>query len=300
MSHPFPGLEHLIPADAVVEHLATGTAWGEGPVCLDDGAVLWSDIPGNCVLRWHPQEGQSVAVQPAHFHNGHTRDDAGRLYACSHGERAVLRSDDGGRNWRPIATHHGGQRLNSPNDVIVARDGGVWFSDPPYGLIQPLEGYGGGQEQPGCWVYRLDPDTGAVEAKVRDMVWPNGLAFSPDETTLYVTDTSHTHDPAGHHHIRAYPVAGHGASKNEVGEGRIFAVVDPGMPDGIRIDEHGNLWSSSGGGVQIYSPDGVRLGVVAVPEAIGNLTFSHVEPYLYIAASSSLYRLPVSVKGDRF
>ncbi|CAM3634606.1 SMP-30/gluconolactonase/LRE family protein [Deinococcus frigens] len=300
MSHPFPGLEHLIPADATLQKLAGGATWGEGPVCLEDGAVLWSDIPGNRVLRWHPQDSTpdapfSVAVQPSHFHNGHTRDDAGRLYACSHGERAVLRSDDAGHSWHSIATHHGDKRLNSPNDIIVARDGGVWFSDPPYGLIQPHEGYGGEQEQEGCWVYRLDPDTGAVEAKVCDLLRPNGLAFSPDETTLYVTDTSKSHDPAGHHHIHAYPVSG-----NDVGEGRVFAVVDPGLPDGIRIDAHGHLWSSSGGGVQVFAPDGTRLGVVDVPEVIGNLTFSHLEPYLYIAASSSLYRLPVSVRGARF
>lgn len=295
MSHPFPGLEALIPADAVLEKLADGATWGEGPVCLDDGAVLWSDIPGNRVLRWHPQDASGTALQPSHFHNGHTRDDGGRLYACSHGERAVLRSDDAGHSWQPIATHHAGKRLNSPNDVVVARDGGVWFSDPPYGLIQPREGYGGQQEQPVCRVYRLDPDTGEVEAKVSDMLWPNGLAFSPDEATLYVTDTSRTHDPAGHHHIRAYPVAA-----NEVGEGRVFAVVSPGMPDGIRTDEHGHLWSSSGSGLQVFAPDGRKLGEVPTPETITNLTFSHLEPYLYITGSDSLYRLPVSVRGARF
>lgn len=295
MGHPFPGLEPLIPADAVLEKLADGATWGEGPVCLDDGAVLWSDIPGNRVLRWHPQEGPGVALQPSDFHNGHTRDGAGRLYACSHGERAVLRSDNGGRDWSAVATHHDGKRLNSPNDVIVARDGGVWFTDPPYGLIQPKEGHGGEQQQDGCWVYRLAPHSGEVQAKVRDMRWPNGLAFSPDETTLYVTDTSRTHDPAGHHHIRAYPVSGH-----TVGEGRVFAVVAPGMPDGIRLDEHGHLWSSSGSGVQVFAPDGRRLGEVPVPETITNLTFSHLEPFLYLTGSDSLYRLPVSVRGARF
>ncbi|CAM4019363.1 SMP-30/gluconolactonase/LRE family protein [Deinococcus marmoris] len=300
MSHPFPGLEQLIPSDAALEKLATGTAWGEGAVCLDDGAVLWSDIPGNRILRWHPQESTSetpfsVVMQPSHFHNGHTRDDGGRLYACSHGDRAVLRSADNGHTWQPIATHHGDKRLNSPNDVIVARDGGVWFSDPPYGLIQAHEGYGGDQEQEGHWVYRLDPATGAVEAKVCDLLRPNGLAFNLDETTLYVTDTGRSHDPEGRHHIHAYPVSG-----NTVGEGQVFAAVDPGLPDGIRTDVHGNLWSSSGGGVQVFAPDGTRLGVVPVPEAIGNLTFSHLDPYLYIAASSSLYRISVSVKGARF
>lgn len=293
--HPFPGLEALIPAHARLEHLAAGGTWTEGPVCQDDGSVLWSDIPGNRVLSWHPERGQAVFLHPAHFHNGHTRDASGALYACSHGERAVLKSTDQGQSWQAIATHHEGRRLNSPNDIIVAPDGAVWFTDPPYGLIQPHEGYGGEQEQPGCFMYRLDPSTGEVTAKITDMIRPNGLALSPDARTLYVTDTSRSHDPEGHHHIRAYPLAG-----DTVGAGRSFAVVDPGLPDGIRVDEYGNVWSSSGGGVQVYAPDGRRLGVVPVPEVIGNLTFSHTEAYLYIAATTSLYRVAVSVKGNAF
>lgn len=264
-------------------------------MCLDDGAVLWSDIPGNRVLSWHPERGQATLLHPSHFHNGHTRDRAGAIYACSHGERAVLKSTDAGQTWTSIATHHGGRRLNSPNDVIVAPDGAVWFSDPPYGLIQPNEGYGGEQEQAGCFVYRLDQTTGEVTAKITDMLRPNGLALSPDGRTLYVTDTSKSHDPDGHHHIRSYSLDG-----GAVGAGRTFAVVDPGLPDGIRIDEHGNLWTSSGSGVQVYAPDGRRLGEVPVPEVIGNLTFSHTESFLYIAATTSLYRVALSVKGNAF
>ena len=129
--HPFPGLEALIPAHARLEHLAAGGTWTEGPVCQDDGSVLWSDIPGNRVLSWHPERGQAVFLHPAHFHNGHTRDASGALYACSHGERAVLKSTDQGQSWQAIATHHEGRRLNSPNDIIVAPDGAVWFTDPP-------------------------------------------------------------------------------------------------------------------------------------------------------------------------
>lgn len=294
-AHPFPGLEALIPRTARLERVAGGATWSEGPVCLDGGGVLWSDIPGNRLLAWHPERGAEVLLHPSHFQNGHTRDRAGRLYACSHGDRAVLTSDDGGRSWTPLVTHSGGRRLNSPNDLVVAPDGAVWFSDPIYGLIQPHEGYGGEQEQPGCFVYRLDPQTGLAEPRITDMERPNGLALSPDGRTLYVSDTSLTHDPQGHHHIRAYPLTG-----TEVGAGRTFAVVSPGIPDGFRVDEHGNLWTSSGSGVQVYSPQGERLGEIPVPEMVGNLTFSHLEPYLYIAASTGLYRVGVGVRGNAF
>lgn len=295
MTHPFPGLEDLIPASAQVEKLASGATWSEGPVCLDDGGVLWSDIPGNRLLKWHPERELEVLLHPSHFQNGHTRDRQGWLYACSHGERAILRSQDDGKSWQILADHHAGKKLNSPNDLIVAPDGGVWFSDPPYGLIQPHEGYGGEQEQPGCYVYRYDPDSGEVAAKVTDMLRPNGLALSPDGCTLYVSDTAASHDPDGFHHIRAYPLTGH-----EVGAGRVFAVISPGLPDGFRLDAHGHLWTSSGGGVQVYAPDGHKLGEIPVPEVVGNLTFSHLEPYLYIAASTSLYRVEVSVRGNAF
>ena len=301
MSHPFPGLEALIPEHARLIKLWTGATWGEGPVCLDDGSLLWSDIPGNRVMKWQPGGADdlgsvSVHLHPSHFHNGHTRDAGGHLYACSHGERALLRSTDNGQSWHPVATHFEGKRLNSPNDVVVAPDGWVWFTDPPYGLIQPHEGYGGEQEQPGCYVYRLNPDTGELQAQITDMLRPNGLAFSPDASLLYVTDTSKSHDPAGHHHIRVYPLSGSEIS----GLGRVYQAVDPGLPDGIRIDVHGNLWSSSASGVQVFSPDGVKLGEVPVPEVIGNLTFSHLEPRLYIAASSSLYCLEIGVRGNAY
>ncbi len=191
-----------------------------------------------------------------------------------------------------------GKRFNSPNDVVVARDGSIWFTDPPYGLIQPHEGYGGTQEQPGQEVYRFNPATGELRVVVSGMACPNGLAFSPDETVLYVGDTAGTHTgpaswPEAHHHILVYDLVG-----GEVTNARLFAEVSPGFPDGFRVDVHGNLWTSSGSGVQIYAPDSTRLGEIRVPEVIGNLVFGGPDgTTLFIAASTSLYRVEVNVRG---
>lgn len=295
-------LRPLLKAGAVLERLWTGSTWGEGPVYLPDGRVVWSDIPGNRLLVW--QEGHEVQeyLKPSHFQNGHVLDHQGRIVGCSHGERAIVRQEQDGL-WTVLVGEYRGRRLNSPNDVVVARDGSIWFTDPPYGLIQPQEGYGGTQEQPGQEVYRFDPETGDLRAVVRGMVCPNGLAFSPDEAVLYVGDTAGTHSgethwPERHHHILAYDVLDGEVVDGEAAHARVFAEVSPGFPDGFRVDVHGNLWTSSGSGVQVFAPDGTRLGEIAVPEAIGNLTFGGPDgTTLFIAASTSLYRFEVNVRG---
>ena len=292
----------LLTPGAVLERLWTGATWGEGPVYLPDGRLVWSDIPGNRLLVW--QEGQEVReyLKPSHFQNGHVLDQQGRILGCSHGERGIVRQEHDG-SWKLLVSEYGGKRLNSPNDVVVAKDGAVWFTDPPYGLIQPHEGYGGTQEQPGQEVYRYDPGTGELRVVVSGMVCPNGLAFSPDERVLYVGDTAGTHSgesywPEPHHHILAFDLVPGEAGNVEAVNERLFAEVSPGFPDGFRLDVHGNLWTSSGSGVQGYAPDGARLGEIGVPEVIGNLTFGGPEgTTLYIAASSSLYRIEVGVRG---
>ncbi|GGO35955.1 SMP-30/gluconolactonase/LRE family protein [Deinococcus humi] len=290
-------LRPLLKEAATLECLWTGSTWGEGPVYLPDGRLVWSDIPGNRLMVW--QEGQAVReyLNPSHFQNGHALDHQGRIIGCSHGERAIVRQEhDGG--WKVLVGEYGGKRFNSPNDVVVARDGSIWFTDPPYGLIQPQEGYGGVQEQPGQEVYRFDPDTGDLRVVVRGMVCPNGLAFNPDETVLYVGDTAGTHTgeqywPERHHHILAYDLVDGVATR-----ARLFAEVSPGFPDGFRVDVHGNLWTSSGSGVQVFAPDGTRLGEIKVPEVSGNLTFGGpAGTTLFIAASTSLYRIEVNVRG---
>ncbi len=283
----------ILKPNSRLEQLATGATWSEGPAYLDDGSVVWSDIPGNRLMRYSPQGGTEVFLQPAHFQNGHTRDLEGRLIACSHGQRAVLRFERDGV-WTVLVDRHDGMKLNSPNDVIVKSDGTIWFSDPPYGLIQPHEGYGGTQEQAGCYVYRFDPVTLEITAVVTDMDKPNGLAFSPDEQTLYVSDTAGSHDPSGHHHIRAYDVVDGSSTAN----GRVFAVIEPGLPDGFRVDHQGWIYTSSQDSVQVYTPDGVRLGKILVPEMVGNLTFGGPNrDRLFIAASTSLYAIDLATRG---
>ncbi|ULH14225.1 SMP-30/gluconolactonase/LRE family protein (plasmid) [Deinococcus sp. KNUC1210] len=290
-------LRPLLKEGAVLECLWTGATWGEGPVYLPNGRLVWSDIPGNRLLVWQEGQGVQEYLKPSHFQNGHVLDQQGRIVGCSHGERGIVRQEHDG-SWQLLVGEYGGNRLNSPNDVVVTRDGAVWFTDPPYGLIQPHEGYGGTQEQPGQEVYRYDPATQELRVVVSGMVCPNGLAFSPDESVLYVGDTAGTHSsrgywPEAHHHILAYDM-----QDGQAVNARLFAEVSPGFPDGFRADVQGNIWTSSASGVQIYAADGSRLGEITVPEVIGNLTFGGPDGCtLYIAASTSLYRIEVGVRG---
>ena len=284
----------ILHSDSKLEKLATGATWSEGPAYLEaEDAVVWSDIPGNRLLKFSHRHGLSEFLKPSHFQNGHTLDLEGRLLACSHGERAVMRLEHDG-SWTNLVGHHAGKRLNSPNDIVVKSDSTIWFTDPDYGLIQVHEGYGGTQEQDGCFVYRFDPVTLEISAVITDMPKPNGLAFSPNEKTLYVTDTGRSHDPKANHHIRAYDLLEHRRCTN----GRVFAVIEPGLPDGFRLDIQGWLYTSSQDSVQVFAPDGTRLGKIFVPETIGNLTFGGPDKdRLYIAASSSLYMIRLKTQG---
>jgi gluconolactonase len=178
--------------------------------------------------------------------------------------------------------------------VVVASDGAVWFTDPTYGILSDYEGERSEPEQPGCFVYRVDPITGAVEAKIRSLAKPNGLAFSPDERTLYVADSAFSHDPQGRRDVVAFPVL----ASHEVGDGKTLVGVVHGVPDGLRVDEFGNLWISSGRGVEIHAADGTPLGVVHVPEAVANLCFGGPKNNrLFITASTSVYALHTAVRG---
>ncbi|MEM1251902.1 MAG: SMP-30/gluconolactonase/LRE family protein [Cyanobacteria bacterium P01_H01_bin.21] len=197
----------------------------------------------------------------------------------------VRRDYDG--EWRVLVSHYRGKRLNSPNDLVVHSDGSIWFTDPPFGLTQPNEGYGENQEQPGSFVYRFDPTTKEIVAVIREMERPNGLAFSPDEKILYVSDTSQVNYAQGHHYIRAYDMV-----DNQASNSRVFAVIEPGQPDGIKVDGGGNIFTSSADSVQIYSPDGNRLGKILLPEVCANLTFGGQDSKsLFITAGKSLYAI---------
>lgn len=282
----------LVSPDATPERVGGGATWSEGPLWLPtEAAVIWSDIPGNRILRWTEATGEvSIEATEVEFTNGRALDRQGRVVTCSHGRRAIER--DG----TVLVDRYGPARLNSPNDVVVSADGAIWFTDPPYGIVQPAEGHPGEREYGDCYVFRFDPATGELTPVVTDVEEPNGLAFSPDESLLYVADTSAAlrTDGGGNHWIRVYDVQDGRRCKN----GRLFAEVGPGVADGFRVDVHGNVWTSSADSVQIFAPDGRQLGKIAVPEVVANLCFGGPDrDTLFIAATTSLYRLRTRTRG---
>lgn len=274
--------------------LYTGCRWAEGPVWFGDhDCLVWSDIPENRMLRWHAATGVSVFRAPSNHSNGNTRDRQGRLVTCEHGPRRVTRTEYDGRI-TVLADAYEGRPLNAPNDVVVRSDGSIWFSDPTYGILGHYEGFPGAQEQPTRNVYRIDPATGALAIMVDDFEQPNGLAFSPDERVLYVADSSRSHDGGSGHHIRAFDVV----DGPRLANGRVFALIEPGQPDGLRVDAAGNVWTSAADGVHVYAPDGTLLGKVRVPETVANLTFGGPKRNrLFIAATTSLYAVYVGIQG---
>jgi gluconolactonase len=285
-----PVFGRYVLGNAPVKKLATGFDWVEGPVWFGDaGCLLFSDIPNNRIHRWTPGEGISIYREPSNNANGHTRDRQGRLISCEHLGRRVTRTEHDG-TITILADGYDGKRLNSPNDVIVASDGAVWFTDPHYGIMMDYEGARSEQELP-CVVYRLDPG-GTLEAVVTDMNCPNGLAFSPDESLLYVADTGRLweDDPQ---HIKVYEMV-----DGRPGEGRVFAKPDVGLADGFRLDEDGNVWTSAGDGVHCFAPDGRLLGKVLVPEVVSNVCFGgRAKHVLYMTGTTSLYSVALARRG---
>jgi len=283
----------LVSPDAELVLLDNSSIHAEGPVYIPaDGSVVWSDVKGNCVRQWH--EGSvSVIRESARFQNGNALDLEGRVVACSHGDRAIIRQEKDGQ-WQVIVDRYQGKRLNSPNDLVVKSDGTIWFTDPPFGLTQADEGCGGEQEQSGSFVFRFDPSTGEIDAVITDMERPNGLAFSPDESLLYISDTSAVERTEMCHDIRKYDIVDGRKATNM----QMFAVVEPGQPDGFCLDHHGNVFTSSEDSVQIYSPLGELLGKIAVPETCTNLTFGGEEgDRLFITTSTSLYTIETKTRG---
>ncbi|MFH7024095.1 MAG: SMP-30/gluconolactonase/LRE family protein [Heteroscytonema crispum UTEX LB 1556] len=287
-------LRAIVPTDALLQKLANGAVHSEGPVYFhEDDSIVWSDAHGNCLLRWSATDNVTVLRDRSDYQSGNYRDLEGRLVSCSSGLRAIIRREHNGE-WKVLVDRYQGKRLNSPNDLVVKSDRTIWFTDPPYGITEPNQGYGGEQEQPGSYVYRFDPATGEIYPVVIDMVRPNGLAFSPDESLLYVSDTAAFNIPGGPHHIRVYEVVDGQWAKN----GRVFAVIEPGQPDGLRVDKHGNIFTTSGDSVQVYAPDGTRLGKILVPEVGANLTFGGKKrDSLFITAGKSLYVINLNTRG---
>lgn len=278
-----------------LEQLCTGAVWSEGPVWFEPSQTLvWSDIPNNRMLAWNAARGMTTHRSPSHFSNGNTLDRDGRMITCEHGRRCVSRTEHDG-SVTVLVDRYLGRRLNSPNDVVVKSDGTIWFTDPSYGIMSNREGYKADSElDDRCYVFCFDPTGGGLRVVEDSFEKPNGLAFSPDETKLYVSDTSASHDVDGRHHIRVFDVTPDSSLVN----GRVFAVINPGLPDGFRLDQDGRLYVSSEDSIQVFDPDGTLLGKIPVPEKIANCVFGGTAGNeLFIAASTSLYRIRLNTVG---
>jgi gluconolactonase len=275
---------------ANVERLYDGCRWAEGPAWFPAGRYLvWSDIPNDRMLRWDELSGGvDVFRSPSHYSNGNTVDRQGRLVSCEHGARRVTRTEPDG-TITVVADGYDGRRLNSPNDVVVARDGAVWFSDPSYGIDSDYEGYKAESEIGARNVYRVAADGEAPRIVAGDFEQPNGLAFAPDESRLYISDTG-----ASPSHIRVFAVGAGGALSG----GEVFATSTAGGFDGFRFDADGRLWTSAGDGVHCFDPDGTLLGKIRIPETVANVVFGGPRRNrLFICATSSLYAVLLPVIG---
>ncbi len=284
--------------NAHIEQLWTGARWAEGPVYLPAGRyLLFSDIPNDRTLRYDELAGTvTVFEAPAYNQNGHCLDRQGRVVSCEHRGRAVTRIGFDGRR-EVLADACNGQRLNSPNDVVVKSDGSIWFTDPTYGIDSDYEGDAAPSEIGASNVYRIDGRDGSVVPVVTDMVRPNGLAFSPDESILYVADTGLSHvGRACPPDIRAYPMAADGSAPQ--GPSTTFATCDNGAFDGFRVDIEGNIWSSAGDGVHCFAPDGTLLGKIRIPEVVANVELGGLKRNrLYICATTSLFAMYLNTRA---
>ena len=306
--YPDPAVEVLDPrfgayrlGNAAVERLYTGARWAEGPVWFGDfRSLVFSDIPNNRMLRYcELTDAVTLFRHPANYSNGNTRDLQGRLITCEHLTRRVTRTEHDGR-LTVLLDRFEGKRLNGPNDLVVDSDGAVWFTDPGYGIVMAYEGEVAEAELP-TRVYRLDPVSGDATVVAEDLVKPNGLCFSPDESRLYISDTGNSHDPDGPGHIRVFEVV----EGRTLRGGEVFADMSPGFADGIRTDRDGNVWSSVGwagpgtDGVHCLTPDGELIGRIVLPEPCANLCFGGVKRNrLFMTGSQSLYSLYVEAVGS--
>jgi gluconolactonase len=287
-------LHELVDASADVEQIATGFTFTEGPIWMPDGSLHFSDMPADKRRRWHPGEGVTVLRDPSNKCNGMTLDNDGNVIVCEHVTSSVVREHPDGRR-DTLATHYRGRYLNSPNDVIVARDGSILFTDPTYGRM-PVFGIERAQELSFQGVYRIPPDGGELELLADDFAQPNGLCLTADESTLYVNDTDRAH-------IRAFDVGPGFALSN----GRVVAdgigtgdMTTGELVDGMKLDERGNIYVTGPKGVWIIAPGGETLGVIEVPENVGNLNWGDDDwRTLYIPASTSVYRMRMKVGGNR-
>jgi gluconolactonase len=284
---------HYILGNAPLEELATGFRWIEGLVWLGDAnCLLFQDLPRDRTLRWVEDAGVSIYRAPSGFANGQTRDRQGRLIACSHRDRGVYRTEYDGSLTR-LVDRHDGKRINAPNDVVVKSDGSIWFTDPLYGIQNDYEGGRQISEQPPA-LYRFDPSNGRLVVAAGDFDGPNGLAFSPAEDRLYVSETGDQTADAPKQYIRVFDVG----SDGQLSGGAVFHKVEPGYADGLCVDEDGNLWASAADGVHCIDPEGKLLGKILVPHRVSNLTFGGLaRNRLFIGGSHTLYAIFLNRRG---
>ncbi len=297
-----PAMFELVAEDAELEQLGSGFVFTEGPIWNPDGYLLFSDMPGDTRRRWDDRDGVREVASPSNKGNGMTLDAHGRLLVCEHATSSLVRMDpDGtGVGREVLATHYQGKELNSPNDVIVKRDGSIYFSDPTYGR---MPGFGVEREQELSFqgVYRLAAEGGEPQLLIDDFGQPNGLCFSPDEAQLYINDTAKAQ-------IRAFDVAVDGTLERGrvLADGLGSADLDVGdLVDGMKCDERGNIWVTGPGeqsthGVLVLSPAGEHLGTIDVPESVGNIGWGGPDwSWLFVCASTGLWRIICRVSGNR-
>ncbi len=294
-----PKFYRLVIHNAHLECLWTGARWMEGPVYVPSARhLIFSDIPNDRTLRFDERTGSvDIFEEPSFNANGHCLDLQGRIITAEHRGRAITRiGHDGFREI--LVDQYQGQRLNSPNDVVVRSDESIWFTDPTYGIDSDYEGDMADSEIGECYVYRLDAD-GTLDPVIRDMTRPNGLAFSPDEKTLYVADTGISHVGSKcPPDIRAYQVSDEGKFVSD--SYSTFATCTSGVFDGFRVDYQGNLWTSAGDGVHCYSPEGSLIGKIRIPEVVSNVAFGGLKRNrLYICATTSLYSMYLNTRTVR-
>ena len=293
-----PRLAEVLSPDAPLLCLYEGTLHGEGPIWVPaKERLFWSDVPNRRLLEWHPDGQVTAAIDGTFFMNGNALGADGHLVHCEHGRRCISRSDDSG-NVEPIVTHYQGKRLNSPNDITVAADGAIWFTDPIFGLLMPNQGSLAEPELDHRSVYRFDPNTSELR-RMADFEQPNGLFFSPDGRTLYVSDTALSLDeiPGNQtgrtHEILAFDVAADASLSNR----RLFCHTDHGYPDGFAVDARGWVWTTAADGIHVIAPDRTPLGYIPTISVCSNCAFGGPDmKRLFIAATGFL--LAIDLRGE--
>jgi gluconolactonase len=293
-----PAFRDLVDEGAGVEQLGSGCTFTEGPIWNPDGGyLLFSDMPGDVRRRWDGGNGFTEVARPSNKGNGMTLDNDGLLVVCEHVTSSVVRMEpDGTGSGREVlVSHFEGRELNSPNDVVVKSDGAIYFTDPTYGR---MPGFGVEREQDLDiqGVYRIPPGGGELQCLADDFAQPNGLCFTADETLLYVNDTDRAH-------IRVFEVGSDGSLRggDVLADGIGTGDLESGeLVDGMKLDERGNIWVTGPKGVWVFSPEGEHLGVLEVPENVGNINWGGPDwSWLFIPASTSMYRVQTKVSGNR-